>query len=122
MSKERKRWLDIVKGIAIILVVMGHVGSIYDGKSASRSSNAIHSSIWSFQIPLFMYLSCILGNEDTRRKNKRFILAVALICRIVWEVLTMQTGFTNNWVNDLIVKDFIKNYIWFALGADICSV
>lgn len=189
MSKERRHWLDVVKGIAIILVVMGHVGSTYGGESASPSFNAIHSFIYSFHMPLFMFISGYLFTSSLKkdyrttalskllaygipyivfsivywamktiggafvnnavsvkdlflipafplsfmwylyallimmelslligRKDKRIVFAVALICRIIWEVLTMQKGFTDSWVNDLILTDFIKNYIWFALG------
>ena len=57
MSKERQHWLDVVKGLAIILVVIGHVGSTYGGESASQSFNTIHAFIYSFHMPLFMFIS-----------------------------------------------------------------
>ena len=189
MSKERQHWLDVVKGIAILFVVMGHVGSTYGGELASRSFNVFHDFIYSFHMPLFMFISGYLFvsslEKDYRttslskllaygipyivfsviywamktvggafvnnavsfkdlflipvfplsfmwylyallimaelslligRRDKRAVLVVALICRIVWEAATMQKGFTDSWVNDLILTDFIKNYIWFALG------
>lgn len=186
MSKKRQHWLDVVKGIAIILVVMGHVGSTYGGDSASHSFNVFHKLIYSFHMPLFMFVSGYLFTSSMKknyratalsklatygipyvffsitywamktlgsafvnnavsfkdlfkiplsfmwylyallimielslligRKNNRTVLVVAVICRIIWETLTIIQGFADSWVNNLIVTDFIKNYIWFALG------
>ncbi len=189
MSTQRQRWLDVVKGIAIILVVMGHVGSTYGGDAASHSFNVFHEFIYSFHMPLFMFVSGYLFTSSMKKnyramalsklitygipyvvfsivywamktlggafvnnavsfkdlvmipifplsfmwylyallimtelslligkKNKRSVLVVAVICRILWESLTIIQGFTDSWVNNLIVTDFIKNYIWFALG------
>lgn len=188
-SMERYHWIDVVKGLAIFLVVVGHVGGIYGGESASWSFNVIHTFIYSFHMPLFMFVSGYLFtsslNKDYKttalsklisygvpyivfsivywamkavggafvnntvsirdlfliplfplsfmwyiyallimveltlligRRDKRVVLAVAVVCRIVWEVLTTAKGFTESWTNDLIVTDFINNYIWFALG------
>lgn len=181
--------MDVVKGIAIILVVMGHVGSIYGGDSSSRSFHILHDFIYSFHMPLFMFISGYLFSSSLMRdykitalskliaygipyvvfsilywvmktlggafvnnavsfkdlflipvfplsfmwylyalliitemslvigrRSKRTVLMVALVCRVIWEILTNISGFTDSRVNDLILTDFIKNYIWFALG------
>ena len=189
MSKERHHWLDVVKGIAIILVVMGHVGSTYGREPVSNSFKTIHAFIYSFHMPLFMsisgylFSSSLLKDYKTTalsklvaygipyiffsivywgmkalgeafvnnsvsfrdlflipvfplsfmwylyallimtelslvigRRSKKTVMTVAIVCRIIWEILTSTLGFTDSWVNDLILTDFIKNYIWFALG------
>lgn len=189
MSNERQHWLDVVKGIAIILVVMGHVGSTYGGELVSNSFKTIHAFIYSFHMPLFMsisgylFTSSLLKDYKTTalsklvaygipyivfstaywgmktlggafvnnsvsfrdlflipifplsfmwylyallimtelslvigRRNIKSVMTVAIVCRIIWEILTITPGFTDSWVNNLILTDFIKNYIWFALG------
>lgn len=45
MQNHRKLWLDIAKGITIILIVVGH----------TSISNAISSFIYAFHMPLFFY-------------------------------------------------------------------
>ena len=47
MNKQRENWVDIVKGIGIILVVMGHAGCPV----------LPHGIIYSFHMPLFFFLS-----------------------------------------------------------------
>ena len=49
-------------------------------------------------------------------KNRTFIFAAALVLRILWEILTIGGRLKGSWMNDLIFTDFIKNYLWFALG------
>ena len=48
---NRIEWIDIAKGIAIILVVMGHTGL------ESGSAHYLNSFIYSFHLPLFFVLS-----------------------------------------------------------------
>lgn len=55
--KERILYIDWLKGIAIILVVMGHVigFDIYSGDSCMNSF--LYRLISSFHMPLFIFLS-----------------------------------------------------------------
>lgn len=55
MLKDRNIAFDIVKGIAIYLVVLGHCMQ-YIGHT-SMSDNALHSWIYSFHMPLFFMVS-----------------------------------------------------------------
>ena len=45
LSKERIKWIDCVKGIAIILVIIGH----------SISISLVRGLIFSFHMPFFLY-------------------------------------------------------------------
>lgn len=192
--KHREHWLDVVKGITIILVVVGHVIGIYELDTMALPFMAIRTFIYSFHMPLFMFISGILFSsslsKDYRttaisklltygipyivfsavywlmkvigsavvnntvafkdlilipvfplsfmwylyallfmtelslligRKNKTTILVVSIVCRIVWEILFSIDGFARSWVNDLIITDFIKNYIWFGLGLEFAN-
>ena len=46
--KKRLEWIDLAKGIGIILMIIGHMPSI---------PSAVHNWIFSFHMPLFFFLS-----------------------------------------------------------------
>ena len=57
---DRKKWLDICKGIAIILVVMGHVNSSFSNSGILSDSfllKYVGKFVYSFHMPLFFILS-----------------------------------------------------------------
>lgn len=64
MEKTRKRilWVDCAKGIAMLLVIVGH----------TVSYPFVHGSVYSFHMPLFFLLS---GYTSTFSKNKREVVA-----------------------------------------------
>ena len=53
-GKERNRNVDCLRGIAILLVVLGHTVS---GSTSNYESTALFNVIWSLQMPLFMLIS-----------------------------------------------------------------
>lgn len=55
MEINRIEWVDIAKGIAILLVVLGHTGL------AVGSARYLDAFIYSFHLPLFFVLSGYLG-------------------------------------------------------------
>lgn len=59
MEGNRKKWIDITKGIAITLVVFQHAcGSLYkSGIYADKGLSNIISFIGTFHMPLFIILS-----------------------------------------------------------------
>lgn len=73
-DKQRIAWIDIAKGIAIILVVIGHC--IPDAASSMGISVTgyrwLHDIIYSFHMPLFFFLSgYIIVRENMVRAGKR---------------------------------------------------
>ena len=54
MSKERIKSIDFCKGIAILLVVLGHAT---EHTNASLSYDWLYEYIYSFHMPLFMFIS-----------------------------------------------------------------
>lgn len=54
IEKKRKQWIDIAKGIGIILVVLGHV----------TKNRILIRIIYSFHMPLFFFLSGYLINKN----------------------------------------------------------
>ncbi len=73
MEKERLRSLDIAKGIAIILVVMGH--AIPDATTkqgiSSESLALLHSLIYSFHMPLFFLISGYFVNTLSTARSRK---------------------------------------------------
>lgn len=59
---KRIEWLDIARGIAIILVVVGH----------SPATIGMKSLIYSFHIPLFFFLSGFVFNQQKYKEPKDF--------------------------------------------------
>ena len=61
--KERIKWIDTAKGIAIVLVVIGHVVQSYHNVNLYEDSVLFNFSsrfVYSFHMPLFMLVSGML--------------------------------------------------------------
>ena len=64
---KRLNFLDIAKGISIMLVVFGHI--VYD------QNNTIRIWLYSFHMPLFFIISgCLLNLTNKKRTLKEFII------------------------------------------------
>ena len=55
--KQRIDYIDRMKGLAIFLVVMGHVS----GMAFAQSDDVVYIVISSFHMPLFMFLSGLVA-------------------------------------------------------------
>ena len=64
MIKKRIEWIDCCKGLAILLVILGH--SLNSENQIERNSIQF---IYSFHMPLFFILSCITFNFSQSMKN-----------------------------------------------------
>jgi len=62
MSRERTDWVDLAKGIAIILMVIGHTGIPEVASSVIGVPHLVRNWIYSFHMPLFFLLSGALTN------------------------------------------------------------
>lgn len=73
MKENRYEWIDVTKGFAIILVVMGHVMVTYLNNGLYTNSYLYSFGfplIYSFHMPLFMMVSgLLLGNQLVSRKR-----------------------------------------------------
>ena len=57
-AKQRIQWVDAARGLAMILVVLGHITQKYYRQDISPASTyVIYKVIYSFHIPLFMMIS-----------------------------------------------------------------
>lgn len=88
--KMRNMDIDAIKGVAIILVVIGHVIQ-YICAITDYESNLIYNIIYSFHMPLFMFWSGYLAYRQGRELDaawikKRFLALI--VPYVVWIVVT----------------------------------
>ena len=80
MEKTRDSFVDQLKGLACFLVVFGHVimGIRKAGISTPKSMVFVEEYIWTFHVPLFMFLSGyvyrLTGGWEAKGTRKNFLL------------------------------------------------
>lgn len=85
MKAERIDWVDILKGIGIIFVVIGHV----------YSNNVIFNWIYSFHMPLFFFAAGVVYKkktlaEDLKNRLKKIVIpyfTFGLLEIIYWQLI-----------------------------------
>ena len=89
MSQNRNQWIDIAKGLTIILMVLGHT-SIPD---------VLSRFIWSFHMPLFFIASGWMTNwkkypiiDFVVRKSRSIMVPFAIYSIIVLSIYQFTTG------------------------------
>lgn len=95
--KLRNDYIDFIRGIAILLVILGHTIS---GSSKNFSNSIIHQIIWTIQMPLFFvisgFLTSYLKEIDTVEKLKRYCIKRTISYLGPWFIWTL----------------FIRNYLF----------
>ena len=69
-DSQRIPWIDILKGIAIFSVFLGHM----TGMGHGTLSGIIHMWIYSFHMPLFFFLSGCVFSIDKYKDYKQFLI------------------------------------------------
>ncbi|MEG1255518.1 acyltransferase family protein [Clostridium sp.] len=93
MDKKRIEWIDILKGIGIILVVIGHANFKFAG---STGTMFIQKYIYSFHMPLFFFLSGYLFVKEKHPNFKKFIktkIKTLLIPYFFFSILSVLVKF-----------------------------
>lgn len=93
--KKRIEWLDLIKGTAIILVVIGHLMSqLYTTDPEVYEHNPVFKFCYSFHMPLFVFISGWIAGltvkSDVKWLTKRlrslgipFVIALVMWCLIL---------------------------------------
>ncbi len=112
----RIKWIDILKGIGIISVVLGHSGL----------SDMLHDVLYWFHMPLFFFVSGYLYNKnkfDYLKKIKSFMIPyfsfyiLITLIRITAGSLTFQSVIDEHFWLYLKGGEYIKGYygvFWFV--------
>jgi fucose 4-O-acetylase-like acetyltransferase len=108
IAQQRIEWIDIAKGIAIILVVLGHTLS---------SSNALWSIIYSFHMPLFFLLAGFTFKiKDTPTVVKTSALRLLVPYVICYVLITLASII---WQATFDVKWFVSQLTAFFFASAI---
>lgn len=124
ISKQRDAYLDLVKGIAIIAVVVGHCIQFGSGVAFMQEEgyfyNDIFRFIYSWHMPLFMLVSGYLFSFSTKRHEWKELLksrfTQLLIPMLSWAALITIALSLRGGDNTLLLYTFAKRFIndiWF---------
>jgi len=104
--KERLIYIDQLRGIAILLVVMGH---FLQYNTVEATDNKLFSGIYSFHMPLFMFISGYVAFKTTKisifDNYYAFLTKKAtslLLPFFAWPLLVNKFFFTNEFNYDFI--------------------
>lgn len=116
ITKKRDISIDSIRGVAIILVVIGHVCQRVEG----TEPNLLHIIIQTIQMPLFMFLSGFCAFYSIQNmKCSNFLEKKAkglLLPYIVWVILLwLSNGILAYGEFDLkqLMLDFLNSGFWF---------
>lgn len=112
---KRIEWIDIAKGIGILLVILGH---------SVKFGGTFHNLIFSFHMPLFFVLSGITYRQKDNKtfickKFKTLIIPYVVFCIIGFALSIIIPS----WRNGLSIKTVIKDiYLTNPSAANVSSV
>lgn len=112
--KQRIEWLDAMKGIAIILVILGHIFN-------RMGENPINNWIYKFHMPFFFMLSGFLAIKAINTPllqgiKKKFITLI---------IPFITCGFSLSWIyskTDKYIYDTFHGGYWFLLSLFTCWI
>ena len=133
---ERQRWIDICKGIAIILVVIGHVVTSYHNSGLFTESpvfNYVGGVIYAFHMPLFFmisgYVNRISYHSDAKQIISKRLISYGFPYIIFSVLIVLAKMIASPFVNSKLgILDLFKiiwypiNSLWFLYALLVISV
>lgn len=120
-SEKRELWLDFCKTVAIFLVLLGHAVQ-YSGKSGM--DNPLWTFIYSFHMPLFMFVSGIFVGKSMSLPFGRFLykkfvqLLLPVVCWSVVYLIFIHGGISLYF--ELV--NVFEPYLWFLKVLFLCHL
>lgn len=125
-SRQRSKYLDVVKAFLTILVVLGHCiqfGSGYNYQSNwLYFDNILFKAIYSFHMPAFMLISGYLFSFSIQKSNswstiiskiKTLLIPIFLWSLIPFTLSTFKLLWNNK--GTLSFSDYFNRYVWTAV-------
>ena len=124
MKTNRIAAFDILKGIAIFLVVMGHVFSLCigdcDDNMTFRVIGAIHMPVFFFISGYFTYKLTEQGDFSTPNLKKRFyqLIVPFLVVSAIWSVYSPHCKLVGTHASSwpMLMTYYFKDGYWFTLA------
>lgn len=134
-KSTRVEWIDVLKGVVIILVVLGHNIQYGAGKEflADKSffSNLVFKLIYSFHMPCFMMVSGFFFGFTIKKKNiLSSRIQSLLIPTIIWSMIPICARLAKQVVEckmscrlffSISIRTLLT-YFWFLWAVMICSL
>lgn len=87
INKERNQFVDVMRGIAMLLVVLGHTMT---GCTVDSQKNFLYNIVWSLQMPLFILISGYVTKYShpisTRKELWKYIKRRTVAYMLPWAV------------------------------------
>ena len=137
-NNNRYQYIDFIKGIAIFLVVLGHCIQCYTTDLGFYKQNTIYLTIYTFHMPLFIYISGKLfhyslekGNYTELLKRKTHqLLSPYFVCSIIYafihvvllgndaKTLSFYWFLLSLWISITVVLliNIIAKYFYYGLN------
>ena len=135
MEHKRIEYLDIARGLGILLVVFGHV--VWGGNYPMRGAASLSNLIYSFHMPLFFILSGLCISKE-KTLNKAVFLKMAksyLVPYVIWSIIYIAAfeiiGLIRDGVGILSLDNYLIAHaislcglapLWFLLALFIAEV
>lgn len=92
-AKVRDPYLDIMKGLAILLVVVGHaIQSL-----PNYQDGLVFRTIYSFHIPLFMFLSGAVASYSSSPMDRKFVWKKFLLLVVPFAAWAVVSSIIRSW-------------------------
>ncbi len=109
--KDRILYLDSLKGLLILLVIIGHLGY------AKCTSTIVYDIIYSFHMPFFIFLSGIVIETIPFKKLAKRVKKLIVPFFIIGSLYSFCAGNTLEW----LLTD-TKYYFWYLLILAYCLI
>lgn len=131
---ERNKYIDILRGVAILLMVWGHCIQYGNGVEFSKPevffNNFLFKIIYSFHMPLFMLISGFVFAYTARKYNKISSFLLNRFLRILlpvisWQIVNCLKYLIKPQTEEMWIFIFLKSLpkeFWFLWAIFYCSI
>ena len=133
---DRDQLIDVSKGLAILLVIIGHT---YQNRFENYDDFAIFRVIYSFHMPLFVFLSGAVSSISSKKHDQKssskivfnaFWLQIKRLCKrllvpfISWTIIGYYISHRNLAPSDFLFKVIVSPdwSLWFLVCIFYCNL
>ncbi len=131
MQKKRDLFIDLLKGCAIILVVLGHAIQYTDSSQPDFFQNYFFKAIYLFHMPLFIFISGYVSFKKVQvsfaefASNRFMYLVIPMLIGslLFTSVYVLKTRFNEDIIEYLsFVKNYFTGSFWYIYVLLYCNI